>query len=137
MRNVALGFLKLEDPALGVPGNAGLKDMVMALRWVEANVQSFQGDPDNVTIFGESAGSAAVQFLMLSPLTKGLFHKAVMQSGSVFSPWALGFPSKARLAGILKRDDEKEILDHLQGLPVEKVLEVQEEMKDASRWLSF
>jgi len=56
-----------------VPGNAGLKDIVMALRWVKQNIGAFGGDPDKVCIFGESAGGAAVQYLLLSPMAKGLF----------------------------------------------------------------
>lgn len=66
------GFLSLEDETLGVPGNAGLKDQVMALRWVQQNIHNFGGDPHNVTIFGESAGAASVHYLTLSPLTKGM-----------------------------------------------------------------
>lgn len=65
------GFLSLEDSTLGVPGNAGLKDMVMALKWVQSNIKTFSGDPNNVTIFGESAGGASVHLLMLSPMAKG------------------------------------------------------------------
>lgn len=61
----------MEDTSLGVPGNAGLKDMVLALKWVQENIEQFGGDASNVTIFGESAGSAAVHYLMLSPTTKG------------------------------------------------------------------
>ncbi|RZC42621.1 COesterase and/or Abhydrolase 3 domain containing protein, partial [Asbolus verrucosus] len=76
-----LGFLHFEDPSLGVPGNAGFKDMVMALKWVQDNIINFAGDPNNVTIFGQSAGAASVHLLVLSPITKGLFHKAIMQSG--------------------------------------------------------
>lgn len=66
------GFLSLEDETLEVPGNAGLKDQVMALRWVQQNIHNFGGDPNNVTIFGESAGAASVHYLTLSPLTKGI-----------------------------------------------------------------
>lgn len=65
------GFLSLEDPTLNVPGNNGLKDMVMALKWVQKNISAFGGDPNNVTIFGESAGGAATHLLVLSPMTKG------------------------------------------------------------------
>jgi carboxylesterase type B len=54
-----------------VPGNAGLKDQVMALRWVQQNIAQFGGDPGNVTIFGQSAGGASVQYHMLSPMSKG------------------------------------------------------------------
>lgn len=63
------GFLNLEDDV--APGNQGLKDQVMALKWVRENIKNFGGDPENVTIFGESAGSASVHYLTLSPLAKG------------------------------------------------------------------
>ncbi|GLG92610.1 Esterase FE4 [Gryllus bimaculatus] len=82
-----LGFLSLGT--LDVPGNAGLKDQTMALRWIKENIAVFEGDPNNVTIFGESAGGAAVHFLLLSPLAKGLFHRVIAQSGSAFCPWAV------------------------------------------------
>ncbi|EDW14174.1 esterase B1 isoform X2 [Drosophila mojavensis] len=83
----ALGFLSLEDPALDVPGNAGLKDQLMGLRWVHDNIEAFGGDPNNVTLFGESAGGASTHLLSLSPLTEGLVHKAIIMSGSALCPW--------------------------------------------------
>ncbi|CAG5116006.1 unnamed protein product [Candidula unifasciata] len=70
-------------------GNNGLRDQILALNWTKNNIQSFGGDPNDITIFGESAGSASVSFLALSPLTKGLFTKAIMQSGTAFSGWAI------------------------------------------------
>jgi para-nitrobenzyl esterase len=63
-------------------GNYGNLDMIAALEWVQKNIASFGGDPDNVTIFGESAGGLNVYSLMASPLAKGLFHQAIAQSGS-------------------------------------------------------
>ena len=63
------GYLNLEDEI--APGNQGLKDQVMALRWVRDNIAQFGGDPENVTIFGESAGGASVHYLTISPLAKG------------------------------------------------------------------
>lgn len=69
----AEGFLCLEHPE--VPGNAGLKDQVMALRWVQNNIANFGGNPNNVTIFGESAGGASVHYHLLSPLSKGEYNQ--------------------------------------------------------------
>lgn len=65
----ALGFLSLNISAAS--GNAGLKDQALALRWVQRNIDKFGGDPNRVTIFGQSAGSASVGFHVLSPLSKG------------------------------------------------------------------
>ena len=81
----ALGFLA--HPALsresdrGVSGNYGLLDQIAALRWVRGNIAAFGGNPANVTLFGQSAGGRSTGYLMVSPLARGLFHRAIMESG--------------------------------------------------------
>lgn len=86
-RVASLGFLFLGTP--DAPGNAGLFDQLLALRWVRDNVRAFGGDPDRVTLFGESAGAVSVSMHLLSPLSKDLFARAILESGSPTAPWAL------------------------------------------------
>lgn len=81
----ALGFLSSGDHV--IPGNNGLKDMVVALKWVQENIENFGGDARQVTIFGQGFGGISVHYLLLSPQTAGLFSRAISQSGTVFSPW--------------------------------------------------
>uniref|UniRef100_A0ACB8EGD1 Uncharacterized protein n=1 Tax=Sphaerodactylus townsendi TaxID=933632 RepID=A0ACB8EGD1_9SAUR len=89
----ALGFLSL-PPA--TPGNMGLLDQQLALRWVRVNAAAFRGDPTRVTIFGESAGGASVHYHLLSPGSQPLFDQAVLQSGTAIAPWAWVSPEEAK-----------------------------------------
>lgn len=122
-----LGFLRLEDTSLGVTGNAGMKDQVLALKWVQKNIRKFGGDPHNVTIFGESAGSAAVNYLILSPTSKGLFHKAILQSGCVLNPWPYLHPQSLDILKYLNinHTNEADILKSLMKIPVNELIEAQ------------
>ncbi|TFH27708.1 MAG: carboxylesterase family protein, partial [Bacteroidia bacterium] len=72
------------EAGYGSSGNYAILDMIAALEWVQKNIQHFGGDPGNVTIAGQSAGSFAVNYLTVSPLAKGLFHRAIAQSGAAF-----------------------------------------------------
>ncbi|XP_053722864.1 bile salt-activated lipase-like [Synchiropus splendidus] len=82
-----LGFLSTGDSDL--PGNYGLWDQQAAIAWVHRNIRSFGGDPENITIFGESAGGASVSFQTLTPHNKGLFKRAISQSGVSLCPWGV------------------------------------------------
>ncbi|XP_049909042.1 bile salt-activated lipase-like isoform X1 [Epinephelus moara] len=117
-----LGFLSTGDSRL--PGNYGLWDQHAAIAWVHRNIRSFGGDPDNTTIFGESAGGVSVSFQTLSPHNKGLFKRAISQSGVALCPWGLnrnprkvaeevavnvGCPTDDRMVACLKSTDAKNL----------------------------
>ncbi|KAF0310437.1 Carboxylesterase 4A [Amphibalanus amphitrite] len=90
------GFFTTEDEA--APGNYGLRDQVLALRWVQDNIEAFGGDADEVTVFGESAGGASIGLLVLSPLAEGLFTRAISQSGASFSNFAASGSAQRKYA---------------------------------------
>lgn len=83
-----------------MPGNAGIFDQIEALRWVNKHIKYFGGDADLVTIAGESAGSASVSILLLAEQAKGLFHRAIGESGSVLAEWAVDRDGRGKKASI-------------------------------------
>ena len=97
-------------PIAGAPTNLGLRDMLFALAWVRDNIEAFGGDPHNVTLFGESGGAMAVASLVTSPLAKGLFRRAIVQSGhgSATYPLTIAGRVTARLARTLKVTPDRE-----------------------------
>ncbi|XP_044125310.1 fatty acyl-CoA hydrolase precursor, medium chain-like [Bufo gargarizans] len=119
------GFYSTGDKKF--PGNYGFRDQVAALQWIQENIADFGGDPKSVTIFGESAGAMCVSAILLSPLAKGLFHRAIAESGSVTYPGFIASSPEelvpyqelvanisgcdlASLADCLKKKSEKEFL---------------------------
>ncbi|GAB6928673.1 para-nitrobenzyl esterase [Paenibacillus sp. JCM 10914] len=123
-----LGFLHLAPFGTDYDSNAGLLDQIAALRWVQDNISSFGGDPGNVTLFGESAGSMSIAALLAMPSAKGLFHKAIMESGaSQIMP-----PEQAMkiTGGVLQELGlSPETLDQLRNLPAESIFEAGERLK--------
>lgn len=121
-----LGFLALPelDKEEHPSGNFGLQDQIAALLWVRNNISLFGGDPNNVTVFGESAGAHSIGLLMASPLAPGLFHKAILQSGAFWESehGCLASYDRARALGLMltKRLGVDSIAE-LRHLPAEVV----------------
>jgi len=89
-----LGFMSTVDEHS--PGNFGLKDQLLALKWVKRNIRQFGGDPNSITLFGHSAGAVSIQMHMMSPASEGYFHRAILLSSTAISP--LNYPTKDPLA---------------------------------------
>lgn len=124
-----LGFLNLEHEV--APGNQGLKDQVMALKWVQENISNFGGNPNNVTIFGESAGASSVHYLTISPLAQGLFHRAIMQSGVALNPWAIISEKSSKYAFELAANlgetstDPETVVEFLRTIDAKKLVDLE------------
>jgi para-nitrobenzyl esterase len=119
-----LGFLDLSaygDKYKSSP-NAGLLDLVAAMQWVKENIAQFGGDPGNVTIFGQSGGGGKVTSLMNAPSAKGLFHKAIVESGSYLTGFTEPSVSKRVAAALLEELQlQPSQVDSLQTIPYEKL----------------
>jgi len=100
----ALGYMCTSDLAAesgGLCGNYGFLDLIAALKWVQRNIKNFGGNPHNVTIFGESGGGAKVNALMASPLARGLFQRAICESGWMPGHNSVDLPTGEYLGGLL------------------------------------
>ncbi|XP_030558837.1 esterase B1-like [Drosophila novamexicana] len=138
----ALGFLSLKDPKLNVPGNAGLKDQVLALRWISQNIAHFNGDPNNITLMGESAGAASAHIMMTTEQSRGLFHKAILQSGCALSAWA-DTPDRnwayrlARHMGYKGSETEADVLRYLSKASARQIASSDQEIVTQDEMRSF
>ena len=142
-----LGFLSLEDESLGIPGNNGLKDQIFALKWIKRNIANFGGDPNNITIFGESAGGASVHFLCISEQSKGLFQRAIAMSGtSLCHTWGMIPQPKCRehaeilaekLGWTGQKGDQKSLLEFLEKASAGDLVKVTNDILPAEEKLKF
>lgn len=122
-----LGFLCLNTKE--IPGNAGMKDQVAALRWVQKNIKYFGGDPSNVTIFGESAGAASVSYHLVSPMSVGLFRRAILQSGAITNGWSRCERPRDRALTLARKlgfysENDIELATFFKSVPVESLVKV-------------
>ncbi|KAK0162670.1 hypothetical protein PV327_006428 [Microctonus hyperodae] len=104
----AFGFLYLNkhfDNSEEAPGNMGLWDQALALKWLKNNAPAFGGDPDAITIFGESAGGGSVSLHLISPVTRGLVRRGILQSGTLNAPWSFMTGEKANEVARVLVDD--------------------------------
>ena len=131
-----LGFAVLPElkEEAGITGNYGLYDQLTAIKWVRHNIEAFGGDPDNITIMGQSAGAMSVQQHCLSPLSKGLFHKAVMSSGGGVSKMlSAAAPEKHyEFWQMIMEKCGAHNLSEFRSVPVEKLFAVWQENKKMS-----
>ena len=120
------GFLHLADIAgeeYAGSGMAGMLDIVLALQWVHDNIEAFGGDPNNVTIFGESGGGRKVSLLLTMPSAKGLFHKGIIQSSPALRGMASTTATEVVERLLERLEIKKNEIEKLQNLPAQQLLE--------------
>lgn len=120
-----LGFLDLSayGDKYAHSGNVGLLDLVAALEWVKSNIAAFGGDPNNVTIFGQSGGGGKVTTLLATPAAKGLFHKAIVQSGSMLRTMESKYSRRIGAATMEELGLNASQIEELKTIPYARLLE--------------
>ena len=119
-----LGFLDLSayGEKYAKSANAGLLDIVASLKWVRDNIAAFGGDPSNVTIFGQSGGGGKVTTLLATPCAKGLFHKAIVQSGSMLRTMESKYSRKIGIATVRNLGLDASSIDKISEVPYGELL---------------
>lgn len=119
-----LGFLDLSayGEKYAKSGNAGMLDIVASLKWVKDNIAAFGGDPDNVTIFGQSGGGGKVTTLLAIPCAKGLFHKAIVQSGSMLRTMEAKYSRKIGVETVKNLGLDASSIDRIAQVPYKELL---------------
>lgn len=126
------GFLSTEDDV--VPGNMGLKDQSMALKWVHDNIESFGGDPKKITLIGLGTGGASVHYHYFSPLSAGLFQNGISLSGTALNYWAnrrnnLDRTKKLGKAVGCSTSDTKELVECLKKSSADSIVKAVKDFK--------
>ncbi|KAJ9461704.1 Para-nitrobenzyl esterase [Diplonema papillatum] len=125
------GFMYKEGA--GIPANLGIEDQILALKWVQKNIEAFGGDPTSVTIFGESAGAMSAATILAAPKAKGLFRRAILQSGAGSSITAADAGSVADALGkLFGLRPEQVTADALRAIPAKDIREQMEKLKMGS-----
>lgn len=131
-----LGFFNV--PGTDIIGNYGMLDQVLVLKWVQNNIASFGGDPGKVTIFGESVGGNSVSLHLISPLTKGLFQRVIIQSGTASSPLFCGKVTQRKQLELFAKAINctstlgLSLVECARGKPVKEIIEGQEGVSHAN-----
>ena len=122
----AFGFFYLGKEE--APGNMGLYDQAMALQWIKDNIKSFRGDGDQITLFGESAGAGSVSTHLISPISRHIPKRAVLQSGVINAPWSNLKPEKSKQISEkliadcdCERESERETMRCMRHLPAKNI----------------
>ncbi|RZC33822.1 COesterase and/or Abhydrolase 3 domain containing protein, partial [Asbolus verrucosus] len=131
------GFLSTQDDV--IPGNNGLKDQHLAIQWTHDNINLFGGDPDKITIFGQSAGSASCAYQLLNQQSQGLFRGAILESGTAINPWAyqrrareVAFATAALINDTFSNsNDSVALLDFLLGIDAKELKKAGKEYSDS------
>jgi para-nitrobenzyl esterase len=133
-----LGFLNLDSlggAEKGFTNNCGLLDQIAALQWVRDNIASFGGDPENITVFGESAGAMSIGVLLAMPEAKGLFRRAILESGAAQN--VLSAERATRIAGKLLMALNVSNVDTLLDIPADQILAAQTQVSQTTTGLAF
>lgn len=119
-----LGFMDISDfgEKYKYSGNVGLLDIVKALEWVNKNIEAFGGDPDNVTIFGQSGGGGKVNSMLVAPSAKGLFNKGIIESGSMINFMDQAKAKEMGNAIVAKLGLDEKNIDKIQTIPYSELL---------------
>uniref|UniRef100_A0A915PZF7 Carboxylic ester hydrolase n=1 Tax=Setaria digitata TaxID=48799 RepID=A0A915PZF7_9BILA len=122
------GYLYLDHE--DVPGNMGMLDQQLALRWIQDNIISFGGNPSRITLFGESAGAASIVAHLIAPESRGLFERGILQSGSLDNKWSLDSPKRAMHKSLAlakhhgcEMKKVTDIIKCLKSIPAEKLID--------------